>query len=94
MDLDLGLGTRPGGTGTLDLDLQEQRKMRWVSLATPRFLFPRLAGSRGYLGYVPYTDGRTVLAARFSSEEEREGTSGHRPRPPSSRTRHRSAAQD
>lgn len=46
--------------------------MRWVFLATARFLFPRLAGCRGYLGYVPYTD-----AMCWVQSEEREGTSSH-----------------
>lgn len=48
--LDLALGDWTWGIETLDLNLQEQREMRWVLPATPRFLFPRKAGRRGYLG--------------------------------------------
>lgn len=54
LDLNLALDLCPGnwtwGIETLDLNLQEQREMRWVLPATPRFLFPRKAGRRGYLG--------------------------------------------
>lgn len=52
LDLDLALGgTGPGGLGRWTLGLAgTEREMWWVLPATPRFLFPRKAGRRGYLG--------------------------------------------
>lgn len=44
LDLDLGPGGLDLGDWDVGLGTCRNRKMRWVFLATARFLFPRLAG--------------------------------------------------